>query len=266
MRRKLVAGNWKMNGSLAANAVLLNEIVTGLMQAKKSNAAVCDIAVCVPFPYLVQCQEMLSSTALALGAQDVSAHDTGAYTGETSACMLQEFDCRYVIVGHSERRAYCAESDVMVAAKAVAALRNGLIPVVCVGETLAQREAGQTAMVVRQQMEVVLTAVLAAELTVTPAQALEKIVIAYEPVWAIGTGNTATPQMAQEVHAILRAQLKERDAVAAEKIRILYGGSMKADNARELLAMMDIDGGLIGGASLKSADFLAIIHAASAIE
>lgn len=255
MRRKLVVGNWKMNGGLTTNAALLNEIATGLAHVSKSTSVPSDVVVCVPFPYLAQCQNLLRNTGIALGAQDVSAHQAGAYTGDVSATMLREFDCNYVIVGHSERRAYAAESDELVALKTTAALREGLTPIVCVGETLAQREAGQTVAVVSKQLDAVLRMI--------PAGALQKIVIAYEPVWAIGTGNTATPQMAQDVHAMVRAQLVQHDAVAGGAMHILYGGSMKPDNAAELLAMDDIDGGLIGGASLNAADFLKIIGAAA---
>ncbi|RQO33227.1 triose-phosphate isomerase [Herminiimonas sp. KBW02] len=252
MRRKLVAGNWKMNGSLAANTLLLTEIKSGLKGNVSS--ATCDVAVCVPAPYFAQCQGLLNGAAIALGAQDVSSHEAGAYTGEVSTGMLQEFDCRYVIVGHSERRAYFAESNELIAQKTVRALNAGLTPIVCVGETLAQREAGETDSVVAEQLNVVLAAIAVSDLA--------KIVVAYEPVWAIGTGKTATPAMAQEVHAMLRKQLQVKNAEAAAQVRILYGGSMKPDNAQELLAMSDIDGGLIGGAALKSADFLAIIQAA----
>ncbi|WP_081486036.1 triose-phosphate isomerase [Herbaspirillum sp. GW103] len=248
MRRKLVAGNWKMNGSLAANAALVAGIKEGLP------AEVCDVAVCVPAPYLAQVQGAVAGSAVALGAQDMSAHASGAFTGEVSAAMLQEFGVQYVILGHSERRAYHGESDAAVAAKTVAALKVGLVPVVCVGETLEQREAGQTNEIVGGQLDAVLTA-----LAVEDAA---RIVVAYEPVWAIGTGKTATPEMAQEVHAMLRARLGAKSAEAAAKVRILYGGSMKPDNAEQLLAMADIDGGLIGGAALKAADFLAIIKAA----
>jgi triosephosphate isomerase len=248
MRRKLVVGNWKMNGSRAVNAALLSGITAGLGDA----APAC--AVCVPAPYLAQCEATLSGTPLAWGAQDVSAHAAGAYTGEVAASMLAEFGCRYVIVGHSERRAYHCESNELVAKKAVAALDAGLTPIVCVGETLAEREGGQTVAVVSAQ--------LAAVLELLDAAAVARLVLAYEPVWAIGTGKTATPAMAQEVHAQLRAQLKEKNAAAADAIQILYGGSMKPDNAKELMAQPDIDGGLIGGAALKAADFLAIIHAA----
>lgn len=248
MRRKLVAGNWKMNGSIAANAHLLTEL-----QAEFDNAA-CDVAVCVPAPYFAQCQSLLADSAIVLGAQDVSIHESGAYTGEVSADMLLEFACRYVIVGHSERRAYFGETDELVAQKAARALSAGLVPIVCVGETLAQRDAGQTDAIVGQQLDVVLSLIAADDVA--------KIVVAYEPVWAIGTGKTATPEMAQEVHAMLRKRLHAKNANAAMEVKILYGGSMKPENAKELLAMPDIDGGLIGGAALKAADFLSIIRAA----
>jgi triosephosphate isomerase len=254
MRRKLVVGNWKMNGSLAANKVLLADIVAGLAADGAQSGA--DCAVCVPAPYLAQCQGQLSGTAVAWGAQDVSFHASGAYTGEVSVAMLEDFDCRYVIVGHSERRAYHHEDDALVAQKTVAALAAGLTPIVCVGETLEQRDAGQTASVVQAQLGAVLAALAGAD-------AVAKIVLAYEPVWAIGTGKTATPQMAQDVHAPLRAQLAQADAAAAGTVQILYGGSMKPDNASQLMAMPDIDGGLIGGAALKAVDFLAIIRAAA---
>jgi len=247
MRRKLVIGNWKMNGSLAGNSVLLRGIVEG------HAAGGADLAVCVPAPYLAQCQAELSGTPVAWGAQDVSAYAAGAYTGEMAASMLQEFGCRYVIVGHSERRAYHHESNELVAQKAHAALNAGLTPVVCVGETLEEREAGRTNVVVCAQLQAVLD--------VLENPALDKIVLAYEPVWAIGTGKTATPALAQEVHAALRKQVAVRSADAAAKVQILYGGSMKPENARDLMAQLDIDGGLIGGASLKAQDFLAIAKA-----
>ena len=249
MRPKLVVGNWKMNGSRANNATLLAGIVEGLGNNGKANAAVC-----VPAPYLQQCADTLAGSKLAWGAQDVSVHASGAYTGEVAASMLVDFGSTYVIVGHSERRAYHGETDQQVAQKALAALNAGLTPIVCVGETLEQREAGQTNVVVNKQ--------LSAVLELLEGDAVERIVVAYEPVWAIGTGKTATPAMAQEVHAQLRGQLRERSAQAAEKVAILYGGSMKPDNAAELMAQGDIDGGLIGGAALKAADFLAIINAA----
>jgi triosephosphate isomerase len=248
MRPKLVVGNWKMNGSRAANASLLSGIAAGLDGAKAS------CAVCVPAPYLYQCQELLAGTPVAWGGQDVSVHGSGAYTGEVSAAMLADFASRYVIVGHSERRAYHGESNELVAQKALAALNAGLAPIVCVGETLAQREAGQTGSIVGQQLAAVLNAL--------SDEQVKNIVVAYEPVWAIGTGKTATPAMAQEVHASLRAQLKEHIGAQADDMPILYGGSMKPDNAADLMAQPDIDGGLIGGASLKAADFLAIVKAA----
>ena len=249
MRRKLVAGNWKMHGSLAANSALLTELA-----ASSGSHLACEMAVCVPAPYLASTAAHLHGSAIALGAQDVSAHDSGAFTGEVAASMLGDFGCRYVIVGHSERRAYHGESDAVVAQKTVRALQAGLVPIVCVGESLAEREAGQTDAVVGRQLDAVLT-------ILSPDQVVG-IVVAYEPVWAIGTGKTATPEMAQAVHAGLRARIAMRDAQAADKVAILYGGSMKPDNAKQLMAMADIDGGLIGGASLKAADFLAIAAAA----
>lgn len=249
MRRKLVAGNWKMNGSLAVNAALLADVSAGLA----GEPANCDVAVCVPAPYLAQTQAALSGASVAWGAQDVSAHAAGAYTGEVAASMLLDFGARYVIVGHSERRAYHAESDQLVAQKTSSALQAGLTPLVCVGETLVEREAGDTEVVVGRQLDAVLAALDDA--------AVLRLAVAYEPVWAIGTGKTATPQMAQDVHAFLRGRLAARSAKAAATVQILYGGSMKPDNAKELLAMPDIDGGLIGGAALKAADFLAIIRA-----
>ncbi|MFZ6742367.1 triose-phosphate isomerase [Undibacterium sp. JH2W] len=246
MRRTLIAGNWKMNGSFAANRTLLSEIKAGL----PANVH-CDVLVCAPAPYFAQCAELLDGTAVTWGAQDVSVHAHGAYTGEISAAMLQDCACKYAIVGHSERRAYHAETNELVAHKAQQLLKHGVLPIVCVGETLEQRESGQTNAVVAAQLNAVLDVL----------DSLSGVVIAYEPVWAIGTGKTATPEMAQEVHHFLRQQVVARDAGAAEKVQILYGGSMKPENARELLAMPDIDGGLIGGAALKSQDFLAIIAA-----
>ncbi len=237
-----------MNGSIAGNSVLLSGIAAGLTPA----GAAC--AVCVPAPYLAQCEAQLSGGALAWGAQDVSPHLAGAYTGEVAGSMLLDFACTYVIVGHSERRAYHAESNELVASKTLAALAVGLTPIVCVGESLAQRDAGHTMQVVSAQLAAVLAVIAPADVA--------SLVLSYEPVWAIGTGQTATPAMAQHVHRALRAQLAEKQATAAAGVRILYGGSMKPDNAKELMAMPDIDGGLIGGAALKAADFLAIIHAA----
>jgi triosephosphate isomerase len=248
MRAKLIVGNWKMNGSRAGNATLLAEIAAGL----DGTAAAC--AVCVPAPYLQQCEEVLSGTPIAWGAQDVSVHGFGAYTGEVCAQMLSEFGCRYVIVGHSERRAYHLESSELVAKKAMAVLAEGMTPIVCVGETLAQREAGDTEAVVGAQLDTVLE-------RMEPAAAAN-IVVAYEPVWAIGTGKNATPEMAQAVHAHLRARIAARNSEAAGRVAILYGGSMKPENAAALLAQPDIDGGLIGGAALKAREFLGIIGAA----
>ncbi|MGV3741498.1 MAG: triose-phosphate isomerase [Burkholderiaceae bacterium] len=248
MRRKLVAGNWKMNGSLGANQVLLEELKSGLQGNE------CDVAVCPPAPYLAQCQARLTGTEIRWGAQDLSMHDAGAFTGEISAEMLRDFACSYVIIGHSERRAYHAESDEQVAAKTVRALSCGLTPIVCVGETLPEREAGMTAQVVSRQIDAVLAGLR--------AEQCADIVVAYEPVWAIGTGRTATPEMAQEIHALLRAKLHGKSAKAASEVRILYGGSVKPGNAKELFSMPDIDGGLIGGASLKANEFIAIIQAA----
>jgi len=247
MARKLIAGNWKMNGSLAANQTLLKGILSGLHNPG------CDIAVCVPAPYLAQCQALLATSAVELGAQDVSAHEAGAYTGEVSATMLKDFGVRYCLVGHSERRQYHGETDATVAAKAQRALAHGITPVVCVGETLAEREAGKTEEVVKRQLAAVIHLV---------GHCVSEIVVAYEPVWAIGTGKTATPEQAQAVHAVLRAQIKAATPQVA-RVKLLYGGSMNPANAAALLAQPDIDGGLIGGASLKAADFLHIIAAAA---
>lgn len=254
MKRKLIAGNWKMNGGLAANAALLQGIRTGLRESLKEGDkdSACDIAVCVPAAYLAPCQSLLTDSGIVLGAQDVSAHESGAYTGEISVAMLREFGVRYVIVGHSERRQYHAETDAVVAAKAQRALAGGVTPIVCVGETLAEREAGHTEEVVRRQLAAVIH---------LNGHCISEIVVAYEPVWAIGTGKTATPEQAQQVHAVLRAQLQAA-STHADRIPILYGGSMNAANAAQLLAQSDIDGGLIGGASLKASDFLTIIAAA----
>jgi triosephosphate isomerase len=244
-RRALVVGNWKLNGSRSANAQLL----AAVLQARPFG---CDAAVCVPFPYLPETAVTLAGSDLRWGAQDCSAHDSGAYTGEVSAAMLAEFGCRYAIVGHSERRALHGETDQLVADKARAALAHGITPIVCVGETREQREAGQTDAVVKRQLSAVIHAL---------AHCAGEIVVAYEPVWAIGTGLTATPEQAQAVHALLRAQLRAATA-RADAMTLLYGGSVKPDNAAALFAQPDIDGGLIGGASLKAADFIAICRAA----
>ena len=247
-RKKLIAGNWKMNGSLAANAALIGELLAGIGQPA------CDVAVCVPAVYLAQVQLLLAGQGgIALGAQDVSQHESGAYTGDVSAAMLKELGARYVIVGHSERRQYQGETDAQVAVKAQRALAAGLTPIVCLGETLREREQGETESVVSRQLSAVIQ---------LNGERLADLVVAYEPVWAIGTGRTATPEQAQTVHAALRALLAAADLQAAG-VRILYGGSMNAGNAAELLAQPDIDGGLIGGASLKARDFLKIIETAS---
>lgn len=247
MTRKLIAGNWKMNGGLVANQALLKGILSGLKEPA------CDVAVCVPAPYLAQCQMLLSASPVELGAQDVSQHELGAYTGEVSVGMLKEFGVRYAIIGHSERRLYHGETDAVVAAKAQRALAGGITPIVCVGESLAEREAGKTEEVVKRQLAAVIH---------VNGHCISEIVLAYEPVWAIGTGKTATPEQAQAVHGVLRAQLKAATA-HSERVKIIYGGSMNAANAAQLLAQTDIDGGLIGGASLKPHDFLTIIASAT---
>jgi len=246
MKRKLIAGNWKMNGNAAANEALVRALIEGM-----GNTA-CAVAVCVPAPYLAQVNALRAGSRLELGAQDVSEHVQGAYTGEVSADMLKEFGVRYVIVGHSERRQYHSETDAVVADKTKIALAAGLTPIVCVGETLVQREAGRTVDIVKRQLAAVIH---------TNGHCISEIVVAYEPVWAIGTGRTATPEQAQQVHAVLRAQLKAATE-HADRVNILYGGSMTAANAGTLLAQPDIDGGLVGGASLKAPDFLQIIAAA----
>ena len=246
MRKKLIAGNWKMNGSLSANATLIKALLAG------SAASACQMALCVPAIYLAQCQALLAGSAIDLGAQDVSQHESGAFTGEVSAAMLKEFGVRYALVGHSERRQYHFETDAQVALKAGRALACGITPIVCVGETLAEREAGKTDEVVKRQLAAVIHA---------NGHCISEIVVAYEPVWAIGTGKTASSEQAQQVHAVLRAQLSAASA-HADRIQILYGGSMNAANAAQLLAQPDIDGGLVGGAALKATDFLSIIASA----
>lgn len=248
MRRILVAGNWKLNGNKASIQQLVTSIAAGVSDLTKVS-----IAVCAPYVYLPLTAELLSSSVVALGAQDVSEQDSGAFTGEVSAAMLLEVGCQYVIVGHSERRSLFGEKDADTARKFAAARKQGLIPILCLGESLAEREAGQTEAVVARQLD----AVLALE----GVQALNDAVIAYEPVWAIGTGKTASPEQAQAVHAFIRERIAAQDAKVAAKIQILYGGSVKGSNAAELFAMQDIDGGLIGGASLDAQDFLKICQA-----
>ena len=249
MRTKLVAGNWKMNGSLASNQELLQAIIPALAPLTGTQ-----YAVCVPFPYLAQAQQVLRGSNIGLGAQDVCQFDSGAYTGGVSASMLADLGCRYVIVGHSERRNIFGESDELVALKFAAAIKHRLTPIFCVGETLAERESAVTEAVVARQLDAVLKSCGIA--------ALGQGVIAYEPVWAIGTGKTATPQQAQAVHAFIRTRVAASDRALADSLRILYGGSVKAANAVQLFAMKDIDGGLIGGASLVAEEFLAICRAA----
>ena len=249
-RKPLIAGNWKMNGSLAASSELVAGIVAGLDHDRA------DVLVCPPAPYISPARQWIGDSPVLLGAQNLSEHGgTGAYTGEWSGEMLADLGCTHVIVGHSERRSLYGETDAGVAAKFQAAQAAGLVPVVCVGETLDEREAGNTQAVVARQVNAVLDAAGVA--------AFGEAVIAYEPVWAIGTGKTATPEQAQEVHAAIRALVSARDATIAAGVLILYGGSMKPANAGELLAMPDIDGGLIGGASLDAAQFLAICGAAA---
>ena len=246
--KKFIVGNWKMNGSLAANDALMQGILAGVGQPA------CDVAVCVPSVYLSQLQGLLASQqAIALGSQNVSQHENGPYTGDVSAEMLKEFGVRYAIVGHSERRMHQAETDTNVAIKAKRALEAGITPIVCVGETQRERDEGMTDYIVRRQL---------AAVTRLVGSSITEVVVAYEPVWAIGTGNTATPEQAQQVHAVLRKQLQAATNHQASAIRLLYGGSMNAGNAAELLAQPDIDGGLIGGAALKADDFLRIIAAA----
>jgi len=246
MKSKLIAGNWKMNGSRASNVALIQALAAGCVGTR------CGVAVCVPAPYLAQVQALVAGSPIALGAQDVSVHEQGAYTGEVSAAMLHDFAVRYCLVGHSERRQYHGETDATVALKVQRVLAAGITPIVCVGETLAEREAGLTEEVVKRQLAAVIH---------TNGHCISEIAVAYEPVWAIGTGKTASPQEAQHVHAVLRNQLRAATP-HADRVHILYGGSMNAANASELLSQADIDGGLVGGASLKPADFLSIITAA----
>ncbi len=250
MRNRLVAGNWKMHGSRAANRALLEAVVAG---AGAGEPVQC--AVCVPFPYLAQMMELLGGTRVAWGAQNVSEHAAGAHTGEVSAAMLAEFGCRYVLVGHSERRQLYGETDSAVAAKFAAVQAGAMTPILCLGETLGERDSGRTEAVVARQLDAVITR--------CGAEAFANAVVAYEPVWAIGTGRTATPEQAQSVHALVRARLAARDAGVAAALRILYGGSVKAANAESIFAMPDVDGGLIGGASLVADEFLAIARAAA---
>jgi len=248
MRQLLVAGNWKMNGSLQNNQSLIESLKQNATGLKA------EMAICPPFVYLQQVSELLKGTVISWGGQNVSQNDQGAFTGEVATDMLVDFGCKYVIVGHSERRSLYRESDELVAQKFAKAQSAKLIPILCVGELLEEREAGETENVVKRQLEAVIN--------LQGIGSLAQSVIAYEPVWAIGTGKTATPQQAQDVHAFIRGQIAKQDAGIAEKVQILYGGSVKGSNAAELFAMPDIDGGLIGGASLKADDFLTICQAA----
>ena len=248
MRTPVVAGNWKMNGSKSTVTSLLRELKQGLNPGRAS------VVVCSPFPYLSMVADELSGCVIQWGAQNASQHESGAYTGEVAVSMLKEFGCSHVIIGHSERRALFSEQNSEIAAKFSAVLEAGLTPILCVGETLEQREAGTTSVVVEEQLMAVVSAV--------GSQAFSKAILAYEPVWAIGTGRTASPEQAQEVHETLRKRLALEDQAVAEGLSILYGGSVKAANAAELFACPDIDGGLIGGASLDAEEFLAICRAA----
>lgn len=247
MRKKLVAGNWKMHGSLAENAALL--------AALKPALAGIDAVVCVPFPYLAQAQVELAGSSIAWGAQNLSEQAKGAFTGEVSAAMLLDFGCKYVIVGHSERRSLYGETDALVASKYMAAQAAGLTPILCVGESLEERESGVTEAVVARQLDAVIDA--------AGVGSLANAVVAYEPVWAIGTGKTASPEQAQAVHAFIRSKIAALDADVADQLVIQYGGSVKAANAAELMVQPDIDGGLIGGASLVAEEFVAICQAAA---
>lgn len=249
MRKFLIAGNWKMNGDTARNSELVAGVISG-----SAPSDVVDVLVCPPFPYLSAVVGQAADSHVSVGSQNVSEHESGAFTGETAASMLRDIGCRYAIVGHSERRTLFGETDDQVAAKFRAAMDAGLTPILCIGETLAEREAMETEAVTSRQ--------LAAVVAATGVEAFEQAVIAYEPVWAIGTGEVATPEQAQDVHLHIRGMLSAESATVADGVQILYGGSMKGENASGLLSMPDIDGGLIGGASLKSADFLAIVEAA----
>ena len=253
MRVKLVAGNWKMNGSLASSQALLNAILPPLAGLDRAH-----YAVCAPFPYLAAVGQALRGSKVQLGAQDLSQFDDGAYTGAVSGAMLADCGCRHVIVGHSERRTVFGETDDIVAAKYAQALKHGLSPILCVGEVLGERESGVTEAVVARQLDAVIAR--------CGTQALSRGVVAYEPVWAIGTGKTATPEQAQAVHAFIRGRVGAADRRTAEGLLILYGGSVKAGNAAQLFAMPDVDGGLIGGASLVADEFVAICRAAQSAQ
>jgi len=249
MRKKIVAGNWKMNKTLAEAAALTTELITLTNSEVKNNAIV---VLCTPFPYLLKVKEQLGSSKIVVGAQNCSEHESGAYTGETSAGMLKSMQIPYVIIGHSERRQYFGENGALLAKKVDRALANGLTPIFCNGEPLEIREKGTHEALVKQQTGEGLFHLSATD--------IQKVVIAYEPVWAIGTGKTATSQQAQDMHAVIRGHIASKYGNdVAESISILYGGSVKSDNAKELFACKDVDGGLVGGASLKARDFVDII-------
>ncbi len=254
-RRKLVVGNWKMHGDLSSNEVLLKNIIAGVSKSKKA-----DYVVCVPNPYLFQARELLINTNIAWGGQNVNQHEQGAFTGAVAAHMLTDLGCTYVLLGHSERRVLFHETNLTAAARFDASIKAGLTPVLCVGETLAEHEAGLTEVIVASQMDAVMATLsdqnFAAAMRV-------KMVFAYEPVWAVGTGKTATPEQAQAVHAFIRHRIAMRNSEAAAHVRIIYGGSIKANNAQKLFAMPDVDGGLVGGASLFADEFIAICKAAN---
>ena len=255
MRRKLVVGNWKMHGDIKSNQVLLNSIIVGLSEYKNA-----DYVVCVPNPYLFQARELLKNTNIAWGGQNVNQHEHGAFTGAVAPHMLTDLGCTYVLLGHSERRVLFHETNLTAAARFDATIKADLTPVLCVGETLAEHEAGLTEVIVASQMDAVM-ATLGDE---GFAKAMQlKMVFAYEPVWAVGTGKTALPEQAQAIHAFIRNRIARRNAEAAADVRIIYGGSVKADNAAELFAMPDVDGGLIGGASLLADEFVAICKLAN---
>lgn len=256
-RTPVVAGNWKMHGSRAANTSLVAGMLSGLAPRASRRA---DVVVCPPFVYLAELSSSLQGAGVGLGAQDVCAEaGQGAFTGEVAATMLQEVGCTHVIIGHSERRALYAETDELVGRKTLTALAAGLTPIVCVGELLEERDSGRTHEVVGRQLSAVLQALEAGP---TGLAGLDRCILAYEPVWAIGTGRTATPEQAQDVHAFIRGLIASRDGRIGGSVRVLYGGSVKPGNARELFGMPDVDGGLIGGASLKAENFVAIVAAA----
>ena len=248
-RRSIVAGNWKMHGTVSS----VEQLVNGLLESELS-ALNCDVAVCPPALYVAQVQQLVADSMINVGTQNCSPFEQGAYTGEISAKMSADIGCKYVILGHSERRTLFAESDEVIAEKVAAVLEAGLVPIFCVGETLEQREGNETLNVITQQLNVVADKI--------GNDKLVELIIAYEPVWAIGTGKTASPEQAQEVHAAIRQWLASRSESAAAEVRIVYGGSVKAANAAELFAQADIDGGLIGGAALDANEFYQICKAA----